>query len=48
MEKGRNTCSIEFKLKALELVTQRGNLEKVAQELNISKETLKNWRLVVI
>jgi transposase len=44
MEKGKNKYSLEFKLKALELVKQRGNLISVAQELNISHETLKNWK----
>lgn len=36
--------SLEFKLQALELVKQRGSLLSVAQELNISHETLKNWK----
>lgn len=44
MEKRNNKYSLEFKLKALELVNQRGNLLSVAQELNMSKETLKNWK----
>jgi transposase len=44
MEKKNNKYSLEFKLKALELVKQRGNLLTVAQELNISYETLKNWK----
>lgn len=36
--------SLEFKLQALELVKQRGSLLLVAQELNMSHETLKNWK----
>lgn len=44
MENKKNKYSLEFKLKALELVSQRGNLLSVAQELNISHETLKNWK----
>ncbi len=42
MENKRNKYSIEFKLKALELLNLRGNLLSVAQELNISHETLEN------
>jgi transposase len=44
MEKKNNKYSLEFKLKALELVNQRGNLLAVAKELEISHETLKNWK----
>lgn len=44
MENNKSKYSLEFKLKALELVKQRGNLTAVAQELNISHETLKNWK----
>ena len=44
METRKNKYSLEFKLKALELVKERGNLLSVAQELNISHETLKNWK----
>jgi transposase len=44
MEKKNNKYSLEFKLKALELVKQRGNLLTVAQEFHISYETLKNWK----
>lgn len=40
----RQKYSLAFKLQALELVKQRGNLIEVAQELNISYETLKNWK----
>jgi transposase len=44
MEIRKNKYSLEFKLKALDLVKERGNLLSVAQELNISHETLKNWK----
>lgn len=44
MENNRKKYSLEFKLKALELVNQRGSLIAVAEELNISHETLKNWK----
>jgi len=44
MENKRNKYSLEFKLQALELLNLRGNLLSVAQELNISHETLKNWK----
>jgi transposase len=44
MEKERNKYSLEFKLKAIELVNQRGSLISVSRELNISRETLKNWK----
>ncbi|MES1182091.1 MAG: transposase [Flavobacterium sp.] len=40
----RTHYSKEFKLKAVELVIQRGNLLSVARELNIGKETLRNWK----
>jgi transposase len=43
MKKRRNKYSLDFKLKALELLNQRGDLSLVANELNISPETLKNW-----
>lgn len=44
MEKRKNKYSLEFKLKAIELVNQRGSLVSVSRELNISRETLKNWK----
>ena len=36
MEKKKSKYSLDFKLKALELLNQRGDLLTVAQELNIS------------
>ncbi len=44
MEKQKKTYSQEFKLKALELIEQRGNLSEIARELSISKYTLINWQ----
>lgn len=44
MRKERTHYSLEFKIKAVELSTQRGSLMSVAQELNISRETLKRWK----
>lgn len=44
MEQEKKHYSLEFKMKAIELVNQRGNLLAVARELNINKETLRNWR----
>lgn len=44
MKTTKTTYSLEFKQKAVELALQRGNLSAVARELNLSKETLKNWK----
>jgi transposase len=44
MRKERNHYSKEFKIKAVELSNQRGSLMSEAQELNISRETLKRWK----
>lgn len=44
MRKERTHYSKEFKLKAVELSNQRGSLMSVAQELSISRETLKRWK----
>lgn len=44
MRKERTHYSLEFKIKAVELSNQRGSLVNVAQELNISRETLKRWK----
>jgi transposase len=44
MRKERTHYSLEFKIKAVELSNQRGSLMSVAQELNISRETLKRWK----
>jgi transposase len=44
MRKERTHYSREFKLKAVELSNQRGNLTEVALELGISRDTLKRWK----
>ena len=43
MENQKRNYSLDFKLKAVELSNQRGSLSEVAMELDISKETLRNW-----
>lgn len=40
----RKTYSLEFKLQAVSLIEQRGNVSSVAQELGICKESLVTWR----
>lgn len=44
MKTQKRSYSLEFKLKAVELSNQRGSVVEVADELGISKETLKNWK----
>ena len=44
MKKERTHYSLEFKIKAVELSNQRGNLQEIADELSISRESLRNWR----
>ena len=44
MEKQNKHYSLEFKLKAVELISQRGSLLAVSRELNVNKETLRNWK----
>jgi transposase len=44
METPRKQYTQEFKLKAIELIKQRGNLAQVAKDLNMSKNTLINWQ----
>ena len=44
METPRKQYTQEFKLKAVELIKQRGNLIQVAKDLNMSKNTLINWQ----
>ena len=44
MRKERTYYSKEFKIKAVELANQRGNLSSVAKELNIRRESLKRWK----
>lgn len=42
MKRVNNHYSLEFKLHAVELSKQK-TLQQVADELNISRETLRNW-----
>lgn len=44
MKRKRTTYSQDFKVKAVELGIQRGNLTNVAQELNLRIETLQRWK----
>jgi len=44
MRKERTYYSKEFKIKAVELANQRGNLSSVAKELDIRRESLKRWK----
>lgn len=44
MKKIRKNYSLEFKIQAVSLSEQRGNVSLVAQELGICKESLINWR----
>ena len=44
MNKERKQYSQEFKIKAVELIKQRGNVGEIAKELDISRNTLINWQ----
>ncbi len=44
MKQVRSRYSKEFKIKAVELSTERGNIQSVADELNVYVETLRLWR----
>ncbi|WP_099767192.1 transposase [Chryseobacterium sp. 52] len=44
MKKIRKNYSLEFKIHAVSLSEQRGNVFLVAQELGICKESLVSWR----
>ncbi|SHK32193.1 transposase [Chryseobacterium polytrichastri] len=44
MKKVRKNYSLEFKIQAVSLSEQRGNVSSVAEELGICKESLVNWR----
>lgn len=44
MKRTRMTFSQEFKIKAVELSNQRGNVSGVARELNVKRDTLKRWK----
>ena len=43
MRKERITYSKEFKIKAVELKNQKGNLSLVARELSVTDESLRKW-----
>lgn len=44
MKQVRMRYSKDFKIKAVELSEQRGNMSQIAQELNVKTETLRLWR----
>jgi transposase len=44
MKKINQHYNLDFKIKAVELSYQRGNLQEIADELTISRESLRNWR----
>jgi transposase len=44
MKKIRKNYSLEFKIQAVSLSEQRGNVSSVAEELGICKESLVTWR----
>ena len=44
MRKERTFYSKEFKIKAVELSNQRGNVTGVVRELNIRPESLTRWK----
>jgi transposase len=44
MKQVRSRYSKEFKIKAVELSIERGNIQSVADELNVYVETLRLWR----
>ena len=46
MKRKRTSYSYDFKVKAVELGIQRGNLTQVAGELNVRVETLMRWKKV--
>lgn len=44
MKQSRQYYSKEFKIKAVELSNQRGNMTSVAKELGIKRDSLKRWK----
>jgi transposase len=44
MTKTRKTYSQDFRIKAVELCNQRGNITEVAAELNLKWDTLNRWK----
>ena len=47
MKQVRTRYSKEFKLKAVELSNERGNVQQVGAELGINPETLRLWKKAV-
>jgi transposase len=45
MEKQKRSYSKEFKIKAVELSNQRGYVKAVAEELGISADILRRWKI---
>ena len=43
MKQVRTRYSNEFKVKAVELVREKGNVQTVSDQLNINRETLRLW-----
>ena len=44
MKRTRLTFSQEFKIKAVELCKERGNLSSVSRELGVKRDSLKRWK----
>lgn len=44
MKRTRLTFSQEFKIKAVELCNERGNLSSVSRELGVKRDSLKRWK----
>ncbi|WP_276964082.1 transposase [Chryseobacterium sp.] len=44
MKRVRKNYRLEFKIQAVSLSEQRGNVSSVAKELGICKESLVTWR----
>ncbi|WP_157963423.1 transposase [Chryseobacterium lathyri] len=44
MKKIRKNYNLEFKMQAVSLSEQRGNVSSIAQKLEICKESLVTWR----
>ena len=47
MKQVRSRYSKEFKLKAVELSNERGNVQQAGNELGVNPETLRLWRKAV-
>jgi transposase len=44
MKQVRQRHSREFKIRAVELANQNGNIQEVSEQLKINRETLRLWR----